>query len=93
MTAPQDQKRMPSRSTFSQTVGLIGWLAIVFAAAAIGAAASVEAHLLCTVSAAGLRSTCDALDSSGGITERGSSEFEFKHIIFQLFGESDATSK
>ncbi len=34
---------MPSRSTFSQTVGLIGWLAVVLAAAAIGSAASVEA--------------------------------------------------
>jgi tryptophan-rich sensory protein len=34
---------MPRRSTLGQTVGLIGWLAIVFVAAAIGAAASVEA--------------------------------------------------
>ena len=34
---------MSQRSTLSQTLGLIGWLAVVFAAAAIGAAASVEA--------------------------------------------------
>jgi len=34
---------MPRRSTLGQTVGLIGWLAIVFVAAAIGAAASVDA--------------------------------------------------
>lgn len=34
---------MSKRSTISQTVGLVGWLAIVFAAAAIGAAASVDA--------------------------------------------------
>lgn len=34
---------MSQRSTFSQTVGLIGWLAIVFVAAAVGAAASIEA--------------------------------------------------
>jgi len=34
---------MTQRSTLSQAVGLIGWLAIVFVAAAIGAAASVEA--------------------------------------------------
>jgi len=34
---------MSERSTFSQTVGFVGWLAIVFLAAAIGAAASVEA--------------------------------------------------
>ena len=34
---------MTQRSTLSQTIGLITWLAIVFVAAAIGAAASVEA--------------------------------------------------
>jgi len=34
---------MSQRSTLSQTVGLLGWLAIVFVAAAIGAAASIEA--------------------------------------------------
>src|SRR6476660_4468856 len=34
---------MPPRSTLWQTVGLIRWLAIVFVAAAIGAAASVDA--------------------------------------------------
>ena len=34
---------MSQRSTLSQVLGLIGWLAMVFVAAAIGAAASVEA--------------------------------------------------
>jgi tryptophan-rich sensory protein len=34
---------MSQRSTLSQVLGLFGWLAIVFIAAAIGAAASVEA--------------------------------------------------
>jgi translocator protein len=34
---------MSSRSTLSQTVGLAGWLAIVFVTAAIGSAASIEA--------------------------------------------------
>ena len=34
---------MSQRSTLSQVAGLLGWLAIVFIAAAIGAAASVEA--------------------------------------------------
>lgn len=34
---------MPPRSTPAQTVGLVGWLAVVFAAAAIGAVASVDA--------------------------------------------------
>ena len=34
---------MTQRSTLSQTVGLIGWLAIVFAAAGVGAVASIEA--------------------------------------------------
>jgi benzodiazapine receptor len=34
---------MPQRSTLSQTIGLVAWIVIVFAAAAIGAAASVEA--------------------------------------------------
>jgi tryptophan-rich sensory protein len=34
---------MKKRSILSQTVGLVGWLAIVCAAAAIGAVASVEA--------------------------------------------------
>jgi translocator protein len=34
---------MSQRSTVSQVLGLMGWLAIVFIAAAIGAAASVEA--------------------------------------------------
>lgn len=34
---------MSRRSTVVQTVGLVGWLAVVFAAAAIGAAASIEA--------------------------------------------------
>jgi tryptophan-rich sensory protein len=34
---------MTQRSTTSQAIGLIGWLAIVFVAAAIGAAASVDA--------------------------------------------------
>jgi tryptophan-rich sensory protein len=34
---------MSQRSTFSQTVGFVGWLAIVFLAAAVGAAASIEA--------------------------------------------------
>lgn len=34
---------MTQQSTLSQALGLIGWLAIVFVAAAIGAAASVEA--------------------------------------------------
>jgi benzodiazapine receptor len=31
------------RSTLAQTIGLVGWLAVVFAAAAIGAAASIDA--------------------------------------------------
>lgn len=34
---------MPHRSTLSQTLGLAGWLALVFVAAAIGAAASIDA--------------------------------------------------
>jgi benzodiazapine receptor len=34
---------MPQRSRLSQAVGLVGWLAIVFVAAAVGAAASIEA--------------------------------------------------
>ncbi len=34
---------MSQRSTLSQTIGLVGWLAIVFVAAAVGAAASIEA--------------------------------------------------
>ena len=34
---------MTQRSTLSQTVGLIGWLAIVFAVAGVGAVASIEA--------------------------------------------------
>ncbi len=34
---------MSRRSTLLQTVGLIGWLGIVFVAAAVGAAASVDA--------------------------------------------------
>lgn len=34
---------MKQRSTLSQAVGLLGWLAVVFVAAAIGAAASVGA--------------------------------------------------
>ena len=34
---------MPRRSTPAQIVGLVGWLAVVFAAAAIGAVASVDA--------------------------------------------------
>jgi benzodiazapine receptor len=34
---------MSQRSTLSQVIGLVGWLAIVFVAAAIGAAASVDA--------------------------------------------------
>ncbi len=34
---------MSRRSTLSQSVGLLGWLAIVFVAAGIGAAASVDA--------------------------------------------------
>ena len=34
---------MSQRSTLSQALGLVGWLAVVFVAAAIGAAASVEA--------------------------------------------------
>lgn len=34
---------MSQRSTFSQTVGMVGWLALVFTAGAIGAAASVDA--------------------------------------------------
>lgn len=34
---------MTQRSTLSQAVGLLGWLVVVFVAAAIGAAASVEA--------------------------------------------------
>jgi translocator protein len=34
---------MTQRSTLSQTIGLAGWLGIVFVAAAIGAAASIEA--------------------------------------------------
>ncbi len=34
---------MKKRSPLSQAIGLIGWLALVFVAAAVGAAASVEA--------------------------------------------------
>jgi tryptophan-rich sensory protein len=34
---------MSQRSTLSQTVGLAAWLAVVFAAAAIGALASIDA--------------------------------------------------
>lgn len=34
---------MSRRSTLSQSVGLLGWLAIVFVAAGVGAAASVDA--------------------------------------------------
>ncbi len=34
---------MSQRSTFAQTVGLAGWLAVAFAAAAIGAVASIDA--------------------------------------------------
>ena len=34
---------MSHRSTLSQTAGLVGWLAVVLLAAAIGAAASIEA--------------------------------------------------
>lgn len=34
---------MSQRSPLSQTVGLIGWLAVAFAAAAIGAVASIDA--------------------------------------------------
>ena len=34
---------MPRRSTPAQIVGLVGWLAVVFVAAAIGAVASVDA--------------------------------------------------
>lgn len=34
---------MPQRSHLAQTLGLVGWLALVFAAAAIGAAASINA--------------------------------------------------
>lgn len=34
---------MSQRSTLAQTVGLIGWLAVTFAAAAIGAVASIDA--------------------------------------------------
>ena len=35
----------------------------------------------------------EPLDPSGAITERGSNQFELKHIIFQLFGELDALPK
>src|SRR5688572_17054637 len=34
---------MSRRTTLSQAVGLVGWLAVTFAAAGIGAAASVDA--------------------------------------------------
>jgi benzodiazapine receptor len=34
---------MPQRTRLSQAVGLVGWLAVVFVAAAVGAAASIEA--------------------------------------------------
>lgn len=34
---------MPQRSVLEQAVGLVGWLAVVFAAAAVGAAASIDA--------------------------------------------------
>lgn len=34
---------MPPRSTLSQSVGLLAWLAVAFAAAAVGAVASVDA--------------------------------------------------
>jgi tryptophan-rich sensory protein len=36
---------MTNRSGLAQAVGLLGWLALVFVAAAIGAAASVEASI------------------------------------------------
>jgi hypothetical protein len=32
----------------------------------------------------------EALDDSGGITERGCNQFELKHIMHQLFGAPDA---
>jgi len=34
---------MSQRSTLAQTIGLIGWLAVTFAAAAVGAVASIDA--------------------------------------------------
>ncbi|MES2356306.1 MAG: TspO/MBR family protein, partial [Pseudomonadota bacterium] len=40
---PHEYIAMTKRSTLSQIFGLVGWLAVVFVAAAIGAVASVEA--------------------------------------------------
>ncbi|HEX2827225.1 MAG TPA: hypothetical protein VHP37_12830 [Burkholderiales bacterium] len=34
-----------------------------------------------------------SLNSTGGITERGSNQFELKHVIVQLFGQLEVRSK
>jgi hypothetical protein len=34
----------------------------------------------------------EALNDAGGITERGCSQFELSHVMYQLFGDPDATA-